>query len=160
MSKQTIFFEKYRSEAIRTQNLFGVPASITLSQAALESGWGLSGLTVNANNFFGIKADKSWTGSTYNAMTKEVFSGNTVTINSNFRKYKTAADSFDDHAKFLMKFSRYKILFENLDPFQWADKISKAGYATDPLYTSKLTAMIKQYDLTKYDAEAAQKKNT
>ncbi|QIC05531.1 glucosaminidase domain-containing protein [Brevibacillus sp. 7WMA2] len=33
----------------------GIPASLTIAQGILESGWGASELTVNANNWFGIK---------------------------------------------------------------------------------------------------------
>ena len=36
-----------------------------IAQAITESGWGKSGLAVNANNLFGMKADGSWTGETY-----------------------------------------------------------------------------------------------
>jgi len=159
MSKQTDFFEKYKNLAMETQNLFGVPASITLAQAALESAWGLSGLTVRSNNFFGIKADSSWTGEVDTAPTKEFVNGAYINISSGFRKYKTAQDSFNDHAKFLRKFKRYANLFENMVPEDWAKKLQQDGYATDPLYSSKLINMINQYGLKKYDAEAAQKKN-
>ena len=37
---------------------FGVPASVTIAQAILESGWGTAHLG-NANNYFGIKAQRS-----------------------------------------------------------------------------------------------------
>jgi flagellum-specific peptidoglycan hydrolase FlgJ len=37
------------------QREFRVPASVTIAQAILESGWGKSGLTSNDRNFFGIK---------------------------------------------------------------------------------------------------------
>lgn len=160
MSKQTDFFNKYKNFAIETQNLFGVPASITLAQAALESAWGTSGLTVRSNNFFGIKADSSWKGERDSATTKEFVNGAYITIQSNFRKYKTAQDSFNDHAKFLMKFDRYNNLFDNLNPEEWARELKEDGYATDPLYDKKLINMINMYSLKKYDAEAAQKKNT
>lgn len=160
MSKQTDFFAKYKNLAIETQNLFGVPASITLAQAALESGWGLSGLTVRSNNFFGIKADSTWKGERDTATTKEFVNGGYITIQSNFRKYATAQDGFNDHAKFLLKFSRYASLFKLpvTDYKGWANGLQSAGYATDPTYASKLINMIQQYNLLQYDQEAAKKK--
>src|SRR5205814_10481975 len=41
---------------------FDVPASVTVAQAILESGWGGSQLTANDHNFFGIKCF-GWPGS-------------------------------------------------------------------------------------------------
>jgi flagellum-specific peptidoglycan hydrolase FlgJ len=49
------------------QRKTGIPASITLAQAALESGPGAR--SALGNNLFGIKADKSWTGPTVNFRT-------------------------------------------------------------------------------------------
>ena len=162
MSKQTDFFNKYKNYAEQTQNLFGIPASITLAQAALESRWGESGLTLRSNNFFGIKADSTWKGALDNATTKEFVMGQYITIKSNFRVYNNALESFNDHAKFLKKFNRYKSLFELpiTDYKSWANGLKAAGYATDPLYASKLINMIQQYVVMKYDAEASQKKNS
>ncbi len=160
MTKQQLFFDKYANYAMQTQNLFGVPASVTLAQAALESGWGESGLTKNANNFFGIKVSKGWTGESYNTMTGEVFNGQSVMINSNFRKYKTPLDSFNDHAIFLIKNSNYKNLFA-LDLFDykgWCNGLKAAGYATATNYAQTLITMIEKYDLTKYDRLAGKKK--
>ena len=42
-----------------------------IAQSALESGWGNSGLTRKANNLFGIKAPKGWTGETLKMLTYE-----------------------------------------------------------------------------------------
>jgi flagellum-specific peptidoglycan hydrolase FlgJ len=158
MNKQKLFFEKYANDAMECQNLFGVPASITLAQAALESGWGTSSLTVMANNFFGIKADKSWRGDKILKPTIEYYNGVKTNVNSYFRKYATAKDSFIDHAKFLMKWSRYDILFDNMDSKEWAKELQQAGYATDPNYANKLINLIAQYNLTAYDIEAPKKK--
>lgn len=158
MSKQTDFFAKYANAAMECQNLFGVPASITLAQAALESGWGTSSLTVMANNFFGIKADASWRGDKILKPTTEYYGGVKTSVNSYFRKYATAQDSFIDHAKFLMKFDRYNNLFDNLDSTEWAKELQADGYATDPNYASKLINLIAQYNLTAYDKEAPKKK--
>lgn len=160
MTKQQAFFDKYKNYAMQTQILFGVPASITLAQAALESGWGESGLTKNANNFFGIKADSSWKGEKYLIGTKEYVNNGYITIQSYFRKYNSPVDSFNDHAKFLLNNSRYKGLFL-LDVYNykdWANGLKTAGYATAPNYGTVLINMIQQYELFKYDQMAAKKK--
>ena len=47
------FYEKYAQAAIDQQIKYGIPASITLQQMALESGYGTSDLAANYNNYFG-----------------------------------------------------------------------------------------------------------
>lgn len=158
MTKQELFFSKYSDSAMETQNLFGVPASITLAQGALESRWAESGLTTRSNNFFGIKADKSWKGAVDIANTKEFVNGAYITISSGFRKYNSAKDSFFDHAKFLRDNKRYANLFNNLNYKEWAVEIKQDGYATDPQYATKLIGLIELYDLAKYDSLAPKKK--
>ena len=157
------FFTTYAPFAIDTQIKYGVPASITLAQAALESGWGESGLTKKANNFFGIKADPSWSGPVINMATGEVFNGVGTTINSNFRKYASPGDSFNDHAKFLTDNKRYSNLFavSMNDPYyyvKWAQGLKSDGYATALSYDTSLINEIAIYGLTKYDKEAISKK--
>lgn len=154
------YFKKYAGFAESTQQNFAVPASITLSQGALESGYGGSGLTVNANNHFGIKADKTWKGKTYGAATKEFIGGVWSNPTAFFRAYDSAQESFNDHAAFLKKFPRYANLFklQPTDYIGWAKGLQSAGYATDPNYASKLITIIEKYNLTQYDIEAEQKK--
>lgn len=152
------FFKQYASEAMSTQIAYKVPASITLAQAALESAWGESGLTKRSKNFFGIKADSSWRGPKDVAPTQEFVNGAYITISSGFRKYSSASESFKDHAKFLLQFPRYNNLWNNMDYVEWANELQKDGYATDPLYASKLINMIRKYKLDAYDKEAELKK--
>ena len=154
------FFKYYAPYAESTQVKYGVPASITLAQAALESSWGTSGLTTSANNFFGIKADKSWKGQSTAMPTQEFVNGAYVTVNAGFRKYNSAQDSFNDHAKFLIDNGRYKKLFslQVTDYIGWAQGLKSAGYATDPTYDSKLINLVTKYNLTQYDKAAVVKK--
>lgn len=156
----TIFFRTYSKYAENSQIKHGVPSSITLAQAALESGWGGSGLTDKANNFFGIKADTSHKGSSVNADTLEYINGIPTRVNAPFRSYSSPQGSFDDHATFLKVNKRYKSLFELpiTDYKGWANGLQAAGYATDPSYASKLIVMVEKYGLTMYDREAETKK--
>jgi LysM repeat protein len=121
-----------------------IPASITLAQGILESAAGKSELAQNANNHFGIKCHKSWTGETYHKDDDKQ--------NECFRKYNSPFESFEDHSQFLMA-ARYAELFtlKITDYEGWANGLKKAGYATDNQYPQKLICLIEEYDLTKYD---------
>src|SRR5262249_7335055 len=92
------FIDSIAADAVRTEKQMGIPASVTIAQAILESGWGRSGLTQSANNYFGIKG----TGPAGYVVlpTKEYLNGQWVTINAKFRKYHNAQESFTDHAQF------------------------------------------------------------
>ena len=49
------YINEWKETAIQQQADYGIPASITMAQALLESGAGKSELAVNAKNHFGIK---------------------------------------------------------------------------------------------------------
>ncbi len=126
----------------------GVPASVTLAQAALETGWGKSTIG-DAKNIFGIKG--TGTAGTIKVPTKEFVNGRMITIHDNFRKYHSWQQSFEDHGKLLQK-SRYSYALQyNKDPDRYAREIHKAGYATDPNYASKLISIMKSNNFYQYD---------
>jgi flagellum-specific peptidoglycan hydrolase FlgJ len=131
----------------------GVPASITVSQAALESGWGESGLTKKANNLFGIKADSLWRGETVTLDTKEFIRRQWVVVPAKWRKYPTWQASVDDHAAFLKRNPRYKDCFLCVSAQTFARALLNAGYATDPDYADKLIRLIGSYKLASLDGE-------
>jgi hypothetical protein len=124
---------------------YQIPASITLAQGILESNSGRSRLTVKANNHFGVKCHKSWTG-------KRIYHDDDARQEC-FRKYKHPLSSFRDHSLFLFGRKRYAALFDlKLTNYKgWARGLKKAGYATDPKYPVKLIRLIEDYELYKYD---------
>jgi flagellum-specific peptidoglycan hydrolase FlgJ len=130
----------------------GVPASITLAQGILESGSGLSPLSLQANNHFGIKCHKEWTGLAVSHDDDEK--------GECFRKYDHPSESYRDHSLFLTSRPRYAGLFElSKDDYKsWARGLKDAGYATDPKYPDKLISLIERYELYKYDQEVLGKK--
>jgi flagellar protein FlgJ len=130
------------------QRKTGIPASITLAQAALESSWGARAI---GNNLFGIKADKSWTGPTVSFKTTEHLSGQDVKLVDRFRAYPSWLDSMVDHALFLLKNPRYAGCFRETTGTGWAQALQAAGYATDPDYAKKLQSIIRDRNLAFYD---------
>lgn len=135
----------YKEVAMGNMKNYGIPASIILAQGILESGAGLGDLAVSANNHFGIKCHKDWTG--------ESVSHDDDSDQECFRKYKDPAESFKDHAVFLTGRSRYATLFSlpKGDYVAWAKGLRAAGYATDPNYPEKLINYIERYNLHQYD---------
>lgn len=138
------YITMWKDVAVRKMKEHGIPASITLAQGLLESGNGNSKLAREGNNHFGIKCTPDWTGGkTYHDDDAK---------GECFRKYKDAAQSYDDHAKFLQR-KRYEALFalKPTDYKGWAHGLKKAGYATDPNYAPKLISLIERYELNKLD---------
>lgn len=129
----------------------GVPASVTLAQAILETGWGKSSIG-DAKNLFGIKG--TGPAGTTRVSTQECYNGQFVTIQDGFRRYNSWQESIDDHAKLLQNsryggaLNRYK---QNKNADEYAKGIHQAGYATDPNYASKLISLMKSYNLYQWD---------
>lgn len=82
----------YKDIAIKQMRQSGIPASIILAQACLESGDGNSRLATEANNHFGIKCH-DWKGD-------RIFHDDDKKGEC-FRKYRHAEESFKDHSAFL-----------------------------------------------------------
>jgi flagellum-specific peptidoglycan hydrolase FlgJ len=148
------FVDKYIDGAYNSSIKSGVPYDFTLAQAIIESGYGESGLTVKANNFFGIKAGSAWTGSTITMSTKEYRDdGSSYMTTATFRSYATPEEGFADHDMFFYKNKRYHPAFRIMgdptikpyktDPYQFLAKIREAGYATDPGYVNTVSGVIK-----------------
>ena len=141
------YIDQYKEVAKKNMKNHGVPASIALAQAILESGAGTGDLSSQANNHFGIECHKDWNGESVKHDDDEA--------QECFRKYNKVYDSYEDYAAFLKGRKWYQPLFklEKNDYKGWAYGLKKAGYATDPNYPSKLIGIIERYQLNKYDAE-------
>lgn len=143
----SFYIDTYSSIAMFEMKEYKIPASITLAQGILESGAGRGELTSKANNHFGIKCHKGWTG-------ERVYHDDDAKGEC-FRKYNDPKYSFRDHSLFLTERSRYRNLFslKQSDYKGWARGLKKAGYATDPRYPNKLISIIERYDLTRFDKQ-------
>lgn len=139
------YIEKYSKLCISEMKRSGVPASIKMAQACLESDDGNSTLAKNGNNHFGIKCHNTWSG---DKMYKDDDAKNEC-----FRKYKKADYSFKDHSDFLMNGRRYASLFElKSDDYKgWAKGLKEAGYATNPKYPELLIKIIEDNKLYELD---------
>ena len=141
------YIDTFSETAQLEMKTYGIPASITLAQGLLESGYGKGELAMKTNNHFGIKCHKGWQGD-YDFHDDDE-------KGECFRKYNHPMFSFRDHSIFLTTRSRYAFLFNyrNTDYKKWAHGLRKAGYATDKRYPQKLIYLIEKHQLYKYDTE-------
>ena len=147
------FIEAIGSAAQNAQHTTGVPASVTIAQAILESDWGRSRLSREAHNLFGIKALAGpGTAGTVTLATWEHLGRLDLVVQSAFRAYHTLEESVWDHAAFFLQNGRYAgALAVATDPQAFARAINAAGYATDPSYAAKLIGLMDRYDLYRFD---------
>lgn len=152
----------------------GIPASVTIAQAALESAWGTSRLARLASNLFGIKAGSSWRGRVVSAPTREYLAGEWVTIggswdiypnadaaraagepaSSLFRVYASPLDGLADHARVLYN-GRYAVALALRDEPDAFARALQGVYATDPAYGDKLVGTMKARNLYAWDVPSS-----
>jgi hypothetical protein len=139
------YIAQYKAIAMKEMKRTGVPASITLAQAILESNSGESNLAKKHNNHFGIKCKSDWTGA-------KAYQDDDAKQEC-FRAYETAEVSFKDHSNFLKNRPNYVDLFllDPVDDTAWAYGLKKAGYATAADYPKKLLKIIDDYELAQYN---------
>lgn len=159
--KPSDFVKKYLNDARNCEITTHIPALFTLAQCALETGWAEH---APGNMMFGIKDTDGVNGNEQLITTTEyskrpdlkfpqiitkIFNPVTklykYTVKDWFRKYNSAQESFEDHAKFFMTNARYKDNFAKCgnDPYKWADEVAADGYATGPEYATQLKQIIK-----------------
>lgn len=142
------YCDKYANEARRQMTKYGIPASITLAQGIIESGYGSSYLAIEANNHFGIKAySRGWTG--------PVVRCDDDAKDEPFCKFKSVEEGYEYHSTFLKNNTRYNSLFalDIRDYENWAHGLKRCGYATNPKYGYMLVEMIENNHLDAYDVK-------
>ncbi|MGH3648962.1 MAG: sporangiospore maturation cell wall hydrolase GsmA, partial [Micromonosporaceae bacterium] len=150
------FLRRAAAGARHSARQYGIPASVTIAQAMLESGWGTSGLATGGNNYFGIKCIGG-TGPlavgchryrTFECARKK----GCFTTYAWFRTYDSVADSFRDHARLLARAERYQpAMRHRAHPDRFAAEVHRAGYATDPWYARKLITLMRVHNLYRFD---------
>lgn len=114
----------------------GLPAGITVAQAALESAWGQSGLSRDHHNYFGIKAHKGY--DSVQMGTTEVTNGVAARTAARFAKYACMQDCFADRDRLILTLPCYAEAKRCAgNPEAFARALAK-HWATDPEYADKL----------------------
>lgn len=140
------YCEKYGAMAREQMARHGIPASITLAQGMIESGYGSSYLAVKANNHFGIKA-YGWRG--------QIVRCDDDAQDEAFCAFSSVKEGFEYHSTFLLTNSRYGKLFKlDIRDYEgWARGLKECGYATNPNYANMLISTIERYKLYNYDQQ-------
>ena len=150
---QQAFISLVAPGAIAAQQRYGIPAAVTIAQAIDESGWGRSVLATADHNLFGIKG----AGPAGRDMlpTREHENGVWVTRTAPFRVYHNVAESIEDHGRLLATDPAYRPAMASRGlPDAFATALTGV-YATDPGYGSSLIALMRLYNLYRYDAATA-----
>ena len=147
---QQAFVSLVAPGAIAAQQRYGIPAAVTIAQAIDESGWGQSELATADHNLFGIKG----TGPAGSDMrpTQEYENGIWGTRTAPFRVYHNIAESIVDHGQLLATGQAYQhAMAARHVPDAFAAALTGV-YATDPNYGSNLIALMRLYNLYRYDS--------
>jgi len=165
------FIDLIKDDALRLERETGLPAAVTIAQAALETGWGrhvflhsaaaekalreleqgkgeYTGLPdgTPSYNLFGIKRHRAKTPFVV-CWDRELRNGQWVLVPDRFRRYASYQESMADRHQFLVNNPRYADVIKTKDPFEFATKLQEAGYATDPRYAEKLHSIMRRYVL-------------
>ena len=139
------------AQAERRKRSKWVLPSVCIAQACLETGYGQSALMTKANAYFGIKWTAGCGFNAYSSLTNEVYDGNNVTINADFRAYNSPEESVSDYFDLITGLPRYAGAVNNGDYKASIQAIKDGGYATDINYVSKICNIIEMFGLTVWD---------
>ncbi|TYT26299.1 flagellar assembly peptidoglycan hydrolase FlgJ [Luteimonas viscosa] len=143
-SSPEAFVQSIWPQAQKAAAELGVPARALVAQAALETGWGrrFAGReNTSSLNLFGIKATGGWQGERMSARTHEFVGGKRVDERADFRAYGSVAESFADYTRLIGRDRYAAARGTGDDVHRFASALQKAGYATDPSYAAKITAI-------------------
>ncbi|QNK62752.1 glucosaminidase domain-containing protein [Pedobacter sp. PAMC26386] len=133
----TDYVEEHTDHAQELMREYDVPASVILAVAIHESAAGKSKVARHLNNHFGIKGSNS-----------------NPTINSSYRDYESADESYDNFVEVLQNRSSFSKLFDECDQYDyaaWAKGIQRGGYASSRTWANQVIAIINKYELYQYD---------
>jgi flagellum-specific peptidoglycan hydrolase FlgJ len=140
----TSYVNKYKPTAIRIMNETGIPASVILGVAMLESGMGTSKNAKLLNNHFGIVGRNS------------LHRKKGVTYRSRYKEFSNADESFNYFARLLARKKWYPGLKGQSQYKLWLKHMNHGGYSSaGHEWVKRVTSMINRYKLHKLDEQMA-----
>ncbi|WP_343688775.1 glucosaminidase domain-containing protein [Chitinophaga sp.] len=141
------YVTKYQETAIALMNETGIPASVILGIAMLESGMGTSKNARLLHNHFGIVGS--------NKLHKK----KGVTYRSRYREFASDDASFQYFAKMVMKKRYYSKMKGDAKYKDWLKHMNNSGYsAAGREWERRVGGMISRYKLYKLDEQMAYSK--
>jgi flagellar protein FlgJ len=155
-ARQSAFLTEVVGPARTSQRRYGVPASVVIAQAILETGWGDSTLSRTASNYFGMACAGGRPGpiaiGCQTGPDRACDQQGCRKVTAEFRVYRSAADSFRDHGRLYATKPRYARAYANRrNANRFVVEMHRAGYATDPQYGQMLTRIMVKYNLYRYN---------
>ncbi|APR08225.1 Muramidase-2 precursor [Lentilactobacillus parabuchneri] len=159
-SVETDFINRLKDPVVKVSKQNHLYPSVMMAQAIVESDFGRSELSLDANNYFGVKG--SYNGQSVTMSTGEyTANGKHYMTAAAFKKYPTIEASIKDNAYLL----RHGTLTDsNYYSGTWTSNAPTSSdaamalsltYATDMEYGNKLNAIIVKYDLNKLDGSVS-----
>lgn len=129
--QKVAFVKRFGKVAKDEQNKYGIPASVILAEAMIQSSVGSRELSLKYNNFFALPCGKYWKGE------------QTTEGVECYRAYASAWESFRDHSTFIIN----SIEKPNSKEYKaWIAKITDS-FGTKDDYAQLLVEVIEQYEL-------------
>ena len=134
------YLKRFAHVAVNEQEKYGIPASIILANAMLQSSSGERDIAKNYNNHFAIICGNDWNGGTISNDGKC------------YRVYKTAWESFRNYSQYVTsgKFA-HLTKFSSTDYHAWANGLEKAHFSADSNLSKNLIWIIEKYGLDDLD---------
>ena len=122
------YIEKNKTLAENLSTKYGIPSSIILAIAFVESGGGSSKNSKNLNNHFGIIGKNN--------------------IGSKYKQFSSTAESYEAFCRLLTQKNYYTALKGTNDFSAWVKAIASAGYSTQPKeWMRRLNLIFNKYQL-------------
>ena len=148
MTKQEFLAAAARA-AVAVSRGSGFPPGITAAQAALESSFGQSRLSLHAHNYFGIKAHGNFP--RVHFVTCEHAWGSDVHVCAEFALYTSMEECFADRDRIIATVACYTgARASRSDPETFARALAE-HWATDPQYAEKLLSVYRDNHLDELD---------
>jgi Bax protein len=124
------YFQKYQPIADSLEKIYGIPSSIMLAVAYIESGGGKSLVAKQSHNHFGIK-------------------GKNDRVKSSYKYFENDTASYVGFCDVISRKKFYSNLKGTEDVNKWVYAISNSGYATNSTtWSKKIIYVIKSKNLS------------